>query len=199
MAKPLFSFLLLAVAAGALIGALAFMRPGQKSETQEPVPLLAADKTPSVSNTTTVLAPNGKMTLTMNEKKEGSSVSYTFTVSDNESGEKKEILTKTLPEGASLEIPDNTFSPDNKYLFLKEKTAVSVNYYVVSTVDTKVFNVSDLFKEKLAANFVITDVTGWGGMTLLIVNTDKVEGGIGPTFWFEPPASFIRLSTRFHS
>ncbi len=198
MVKHLSSFLILTVVAGALIGVLAFMRPGQKSETQEPIPLLAADETPATAQTTTILAPNGKMVLIMNEKKETDGISHTFFVSDSESGARKEIFNKKVPAGDNIEVPYNTFSPDNRYIFLKEIISGSTSYFVISTADGIIFNVSEVFNQKLSADFLITDVTGWGGMTLLVVNTDKVGGGMGPSFWFEPPASFIRLSTRFH-
>ena len=191
---------MLAVVAGALIGAVAIMRPAREEEPRTPLPLLAATETPAPSQALAILAPNGKMTLTTKEKKEEGAVIYTFSVSDSENGVSKEIFTKTLSVGDRLEVPYNTFSPDNKYIFLEETSSGGVNYFVVSTAaDGAIFNVSDLFKEKLSSDFVITDVTGWGGVNLLIVNTDKAGGGIGPSFWFEPPSrSFIRLSTRFH-
>ena len=45
----------------------------------------------------------------------------------------------------------------------------------------------------------VTDVTGWASNNLLVINTDKVSGEVGPSFWFELPSQgFIQLSERFN-
>ena len=56
----------------------------------------------------------------------------------------------------------------------------------------------ELFAQKYA-DYKITDVTGWAAPTLLVVNTDKLDGTVGPSFWFDVASlSFTRLSTRFN-
>jgi hypothetical protein len=132
----------------------------------------------------------------MRQEKGSGAVTYKFVVKDEESGVQKEIFTKTEAAGVTLSIPDNTFSSDNKYVFLKETSASGVIYLVLA--DTQTFDVSSLFTAKYP-NYVITDATGWAGPTLLIINTDKASGGIGPSFWFDVASnSFIQLSSRFN-
>lgn len=134
---------------------------------------------------TDIKSPDGKDTLNVKEEKNKENITYTFTTS-------KQIFTKTVPTGTVISVPFNTFSPDNKYIFLQEG-----NTYFVPLKD-EILDINALFLEK-HPEYKITDVTGWGGMTLIVVNTDKVSGGQGPSFWFDVTnQSFIRLSTRFN-
>lgn len=144
---------------------------------------------------TTVGSPDGKMSLTM--KEDGTdSIFYTFLLKDEGTGTSKQIFTKTASVGAILTIPLNTFSPDNKYVFLKETYGGKNSYFVPQGGEEVKF--SDLFADKYE-DYVITDVTGWGGVNLIVINTDKTEGGIGPSFWFDVTSnSFILLSNRFN-
>lgn len=173
-------------------------QPLSNSSTPPPIPIAQA------AQPTVAISPDGKMTLTTMRfagGKEGTV--YTFLVTDESSGIQRKIFTKTEVMGTILSIPDNTFSSDNKYVFLKEADGVRASYLILSTNVSPDFlntpiNVSSLFAAKYQ-NYIITDVTGWGGPTLLIINTDKTSGGIGPTFWFDvASSSFIQLSTRFN-
>ena len=194
MDKPLTKILIFTGLAVAVGGVFVAVRANQNPRST--LPLLAATVTPSPSQETRVQAPNGEKTLVMKEKKDEGTVTYTFSVSGKEGSSRKEIFTKTLPQGGNLSIPYNTFSPDNKYVFLKETAADSVSYFVLSE-DGSVLNISDLLEEKYT-DYLIADVTGWGGTNLVIVNTDKSGGGMGPSFWFDVASrSFIQLSSRF--
>lgn len=155
------------------------------------------------SELTTVGSPDGKMSLTMQERREEDKSVYSFLMKDVEKGSQKEIFVKTVPMGITISIPDNTFSSDNGYVFLKEKNGSTVSYLILTSSgdeivkDVKTLDVSGLFKAKYE-DFVITEATGWAGPTLLVINTDKKESGKGPSFWFDVASkSFIRLSTRF--
>lgn len=113
------------------------------------------------------------------------------------------IFTKTLTDPANIALPFNTWSTDDKYVFLKETVGNQINYYVMyangtSTADGSAYlNVSDLFAAK-EPNYQLTDITGWASGTLLILNTNTAGGDKGPSFWFDITSkSFIVLSTRF--
>ena len=139
-----------------------------------------------------VLSPDGKVTLTMREKKVETGVIHTFLVSG------KGIFSKTLPEDGDLSIPYNAFSPDNKYIFLKQIVSGKVDYFVLPLSDGTEIDFSGPFAEKFGSELVIDEATGWGGVDLVVINTQKVGGGKGPSFWFEIPSrSFIRLSHAF--
>lgn len=198
MAKHLSNIILIIVVF--VIGTLAyFAYDNNKVEIQNKVEYKPVN-TPKTANAqepklTTVGSPDGKMSLTM--KEEGTdNVLYTFLLKDEAAGTVKQIFSKTASDGAALVVPLNTFSPDNKYVFLKE-TYGGKNSYILPLNGEEV-NFSDLFANKYE-DFVITDVTGWGGMNLIVINTDKAEGGTGPSFWFDVTTkSFIRLNNRFN-
>jgi len=147
------------------------------------------------SEAITIGSPDGKMSLTVKQQREGEMSTFTFTLKDEATGVWKEIFTKTVPSGVNMSIPDNTFSSDNKYVFLKEEGSDTTSYIVITP--SGILDTSGMFEAKYE-DFVITDVTGWAGPTLLVINTDKKEGGKGPSFWLDVASkSFIRLSTRF--
>ncbi len=193
-------FLLLTTLTG-----VAVVRSGKE---QKAIPSFAApSKLPAASRTTkpnpspsvtSVNSPDGKMTLNMDTKRgSDGSVTWTFSVAGNQ------IFTEILPGDASFTIPFNTFSPDNKYIFLQKKISGAVTYPVLSTSGSSIskdgqgLEIVSLFSEKFP-DYKVTDVTGWGGINLIVFNTDKTAGGTGPSFWFEVPTkSFIRLSNRF--
>jgi hypothetical protein len=202
MGKLPFKLLLLAVALVAVFAAVALLRSGR----QKPAPSMAApvfELTPGPSMVVEVEAPNGKATLILREKRVVEGTKWLLSVKGEE-GTEKEILTKILPSGSSLSIPYNTFSPDNKFVFLKETSPGGVSYLVLATSgapltkDTQGLEIVSLFTQKYP-NFKITDVTGWGGPTLVVINTDNQDGTIGPSFWFDVGSrSFIRLTNRFN-
>jgi hypothetical protein len=202
MGKLPFKLLLLAVALVAVFAAVALLRSGR----QKPVPSLAApvfEPTPGPSMAVEVEAPNGKATLFLREKRVVEGTKWLLSVRSEE-GTEKEILTKILPSGSSLSVPYNTFSPDNRYIFLKETSPGGVSYLVLATngapltKDTQSLEIVSLFAQKYP-NFKITDVTGWGGPTLVVINTNNKDGSIGPSFWFDVASkSFIRLTNRFN-
>lgn len=198
MEKHQSKILILVALLFAVFATVVVLHTGKK---QSPLPSLASavsEVTPSPSLVTTVESPDAKVTLTMREKKVDGGKEWVFSVNG------KEIFTKTLPSGSSFSIPYNTFSPDNKYIFLKETTPEKVSYLVLAAngvpvaKDTQTFEIVALFTEK-HPEYKITDVTGWGGSTLVVINTDKAEGGVGPSFWFDVASrSFIQLTNRFN-
>lgn len=198
MDKRLFNTIFIVVAL--IVGAFAYVAYGNnKVQIQSQVEYKPVN-TPKTANAqgprlTTVGSPDGKMSLTMKEEGQDS-ILYTFLLKDEGTGASQQIFTKTASVGATLTIPLNTFSPDNKYVFLKETYGGKNSYFV--PLDGQEVKFSDLFASKYE-DFVITDVTGWGGVNLIVINADKAGGGIGPSFWFEMPSkSFIRLSNRFN-
>ena len=155
--------------------------------------------------TTTILAPNGKMDLVVKEEKSGDSMIDTFSVSDASGGPQTQIYSETLPQGTAITIPYNTFSPDNKYIFLKRTNSSGFVYFALRTDGKPIIGSEQtvdfvsLFREKYSAQYSVTDVTGWGGMTLIVLNVNKADGSLGPSFWYDVTSnSFIPLATRFN-
>lgn len=153
---------------------------------------------------TAVGSPDGKFTLMMREEKGKENVTYSFRITASADGTQKGIFTKTVPVGTTLAIPQNTFSPDDKYVFLKETSSGGTQYIVLSASgvslnkDGQTLEISSLFEAKYP-DLKITDATGWGGMTLIVFNAEKKDGGQGSSFWFDVTGhSFIQLSSHFN-
>lgn len=147
--------------------------------------------------TTSQLSSDGTHELTMKTKdNKDKTTTYLFTVvlkSDNTS---QTIFNQTVSAETTFSIPFNTFSPNNKYLFIKQ-TENGKDHYLVFNSSGKDFadnqtsiDITPLF-EKQKPNLTLKNVTGWASETLIIVQTS------GPSFWFEMPNHFIQLSTKF--
>jgi hypothetical protein len=163
-------------------------------------PIAKADVPQEIS----VVSPDGKWALKMSEEKGENDTTYIFWILNLVKSSQKEIFRKTVPSGSALTIPQNTFSPDDKYVFIKENSAGDVHYLVLSASGAPLakgiptMEISGLFAAKYP-DYKITDVTGWGGQSLIVINTDKNDGGQGPSFWFDVGSgSFIQLGTRFN-
>lgn len=205
MASPKIKILLLIfLVATVFAGALVF----KSGKSQKPLPSFAAtlrSPLPSikptpfiVTETSEVISPDGKVKLMMYKKRIDAEITWTFSIGD------KTLFRETLPTSTTLSIPYNVFSPDNKYIFLKSVVSGVDNYIVLSTnknssdQESPNLEIASLFNKKYP-NYKITDVTGWGGTNLIIINTNKEGGTTGPSFWFDVPSkSFIQLSNRFN-
>ncbi len=157
----------------------------------------------ALNETTMVVSPDGTWKLTMKKQQKETTISYSFLTGATADNHEQLIFNKTISVAQNLTVPYNTWSPDNKYLFLKESTPAGDNYYVFTAAgnlfsdNSPYINVSDLFNLKLA-NYTLTEITGWADPNLLIINTKTKQGEQGPSFWFEIPSrSFIQLSTHF--
>lgn len=152
-----------------------------------------------------VISPDGKYTLTMDTKEVGSdNIEQKFYISSDTMVEIVELNTDDLLKGGIITIPFNTFSPDNKFIFLMQTVSEKAEYFVLRTDGEKILGDKYAFRliepfNKRYPDLKVTDVTGWGGLNLIVVNTDQIEGGTGPSFWFDlSNFSFIRLSHRFN-
>lgn len=149
-------------------------------------------------------SPDGTKKLTMKRVLIKDMMSYSFIISDNTGSTEPVSIEISVKPSSSFSIPYNTWSPDNKYFFLKE-TSPKITSYLVFSSDggtlargASFLNIQDIFVEKVP-NLVIEDVTGWADPILLIVNTKKPSGELGPSYWFEIPGeNFTQLSSRFN-
>ncbi len=102
-----------------------------------------------------------------------------------------------------LSLPANTWSPNNKYLFIKEVNPVVTTYLVMKGdgtpfgKDLPSLDVASYF----AANYpgaTITEVTGWASPYLLVVNI-KNAAGAKQSLWFDITSHhFIPLAEYFN-
>lgn len=151
-----------------------------------------------------VLAPNGKMTLILKSVQKGDLTTQTFYTKTDEGETQVEIYSVEKENSNLISIPFNTFSPDNEFIFLKNGTNEKPEYLVLRTdgemIDGKqeALEFTSRFYEKYPEH-KITAMTGWGGYTLIVINSDLSDGKTGPSFWFDVSNfTFIQPSTRFN-
>lgn len=148
-------------------------------------------------------SPDGTKTLIIERQEKKESTKYSIFISDPYQTP-REIYSKDLSLVDTPAIPFNTWSPDNKYFFLKEFSANQSDYYVFFATgeffsnNVQYLDIKELFEEKISKYF-ITDVTGWAAPTLLIINTKEIDGEQKVSFWFDVTSqSFTQLGTYFH-
>ena len=173
----------------------------RNNKRSEPVNSSAAPPiiTPVQIETTNVMdSPDGSLTLIL-EEKNGLQSLFVTTIPN---GQKVQIYKKETA-GHKLEIPYNSWSPDNIYFFLKEKTPAINNYLVfqssgnIFASDSPYLSVQELFRNKVP-NYAIEDITGWAAPNLLLINARMITEDKKASFWFEVSSQlFIQLGTYF--
>ncbi len=116
----------------------------------------------------------------------GGEVDYSLKVISG--GTERELFSKVVGAGASIDMPFNSWSPDNKQFFLQENDGQGVRYLVYREDGGKYsdgqeyININEEWA-KSKNNYAIKEVTGWEGNDLLRVTTNKENGTSGPSFW----------------
>lgn len=144
-------------------------------------------------------SPDGTMKVVMNKiLKSQSMADYTFSVSEVSAANGKIILSKSLGENEAMQIPENSWSPDNKYLFLKENDSGKLSFYVLkATGETmaagkEYIDVVPLFDSK-KYGYNLSDITGWDSNSLLHIFTVSENGTRGPSFWFDVEGKYFSI------
>jgi hypothetical protein len=113
------------------------------------------------------------------------------------------VYTGQLKSEEQIEVPFNSWSPNNAQFFLK-RTQNNTAEFLVFNVTGEPFtikseqtttqpfsNVTQYFVDSEITH-QLHDITGWAANSLLMVQTD------GPTYWFDVSSQrFILLSTQF--
>lgn len=128
--------------------------------------------------------------------------SVVLSTEDSGSGEQQVIFKVTLEKGKSIIIPYNTWSPDNKYFFIRENTPTETQIMVFNAKGEPFANgesyldLTGVFrKQETGNNF--SEATGWASETLIIVN-GVTKDNTKVSYWFEVPSKAImQLSTVF--
>lgn len=168
----------------------------QPSPTDAPLP-----KPTTVSQ----VSPDGnkKLSMTQSVNKDGSNT-YAFTVVDTATDNPQPIYTVTLT-GETMSIPYNTFSPDDKYVFVQYNSKNGTHAWVLRvngqpinpTTNEQYYDATALFNQRYP-NLTYDQITGWASETLLVVLTKNADGTEGQSFWVEIPSkAIIPLATQF--
>lgn len=170
-----------------------------KAESSASIPLSSATETTLVKQDQSALdSPEGSKTLVVEKKYTEGVLSHSAYILTKADQQKTEIFSN-LKTFSNLEIPYNAWSPDNVYFFLKDYN----NYFVFQSSgdlfsgNLKYLSFTDLFKNNFP-DYEIEDVTGWGGLGLIIINAKQTTDNQKVSFWFDVPSqSFIQLGTYF--
>ncbi len=180
-------FLFLVLAAGFVVFGGGF---NLSKNSVSPVPMPTASPSQNIE----VFSPDGskKLTLKTQTRNDGS-VIYSVFASDTNGRNSSLIFSKTISKG-SINLPANSWSPDNKYLFIKDSEGGDVDYLVFRadgkpfTEAQKYLDATSLFKSKVK-NFTLKSITGWDDPVLMSVRTTD-----NTHFWFAVETqSFIQL------
>lgn len=158
---------------------------------------------PSPAQQPAIHSGDGTVQLIMRKanQKDGSLL-YSFFTADGSGKIERTLFTKNIPTSDTMVIPANTWSPDNKYVFLRENNANSFNIFVFKAsgevfADKEPYlDLTALF-EKRNLPYTVADVTGWDSETLLHVHTTaKEKNSRGPSYWFDvTDRAFLQLAT----
>lgn len=140
------------------------------------------------------LSPDGKKTIVMEKKHDpDGKFNYTFYVKEANAGFETKLYSTDVDTTVKFALPFNTWSPDNKYLFiLKNQTdALVFKASGEPIAPNQLFlEVDKSFKEKGHTDKIMA-ITGWASETLIIVNTAKDDGTFKSSWWFEVPSKTI--------
>lgn len=113
------------------------------------------------------------------------------------------IFSKTLPEGSSISIPYNTWSPDNTYFYIEENDGTQLKYMVFNgtgetfTNGQAFLDLTGVFAQD-DPNSVLSTASGWASDNLIIILTKNSDGSEGTSYWFGvPDESVTPLATLF--
>lgn len=125
----------------------------------------------------------------MSRKAAEGRVTYEFKIIDTQKKSEIPIYQTVADPGNQIEVPQNSWSPDYKQVFIKTISPERENYYVFKANGenygdgSKYLVVDDLWQEaNMTSN--IKRVTGWAGNDLLMVYTVSEDGWEGPAYWF---------------
>ena len=152
---------------------------------------------------TSQISPDGKKQLTLTTTTNNDlTKTYTFVTTDAGGGNQQQVYTVTYATD-TMNIPFNTWSPDDKYVFIIHTTTSGTEALVMKadgkpiTETESTYNAATIFNAKNNGNSY-QETTGWASETLLIINTTTQTGAKGPSYWLEIPSkAIIQLSTQF--
>lgn len=127
---------------------------------------------------------------------------YTLSISDMDGGNKRQLYVTTALPGQTIGLPYNTWTPDDKHIFLEvSKAGQPPTYWIFQTNGAafsdgqQYLDVGQFWTDRKVP-FTIRTATGWASETLLIIYTYKDDGSKGPAYWFDLPSkTFIQLAS----
>ena len=154
--------------------------------TPTPTPTLA----PALKNE--VHSPDGTMKIIMQtQKKIDGLTAYSFSVAEISGKNQKLIFAKTVDQNITISIPQNSFSPDNKYIFLEEYMGTSKTALIFKASgeafakEEQYLNITSLLTQSKPEYF-FKKATGWASPTLVQIFISKDASSHPSSYWFVP-------------
>ena len=146
---------------------------------------------PQAININSVYSPDGKMKVELQAKIQANKSTAYSIFTETGDGRDKKLLYATNSADGNFSLSDNSWSPDDAYVFLLHKYDGIVDGLVL-----KVNSVNNEPRQFVVSRQGISNITGWDADSLLHVRTRNIDGGNGPNFWFDVTSrSFIQLSS----
>jgi len=154
------------------------------------------------SITSEISSDGSKKVILKTIKNKDETKNVTLFTEDSGSGEQQVVFKVTLEKGKSIIIPYNTWSPDNKYFFIRENIPTGTEIMVFNAKgeafasgETYLDLTGSFRKQETGNNF--SEATGWASEALIIVNAATKDNS-KISYWFEVPSKAImQLSTVF--
>lgn len=169
----------------------AILAPANLTTSQSPSPIPQLPVQPLLSE---VHSGDGTMTLIRKiETPPGQPLTYSFFVANLTQKDYHEqlVYSRTAEPAEDIQIPGNSWSPDNKHFYLQVKDAAGETNFLVFKASGEAFknqepylNVGTFFKEKMPKS-ILTNATGWASPIFLNVTTQNQEAQKGPAYWFD--------------
>lgn len=146
-------------------------------------------------------SPDGakKLTMTVKHNKNGT-LSYQFSTADANGENQYSIYDISLPGTQKMSIPFNTWSPDDKYVYIENNEGDAMVFNAVGEdirEGEQFIDVGQVFNGA-GKKDTYGKTLGWASPTLLIVNGVASDGGKGSSYWVEVPSkAVLQLSSQF--
>ncbi len=190
----------LIIGAAVLLGSVSYF-VSTNNNTPAPITVVTPTSPPNVPQKTEVHSPDGTVkAILTSQKQDNDTTTYTVMAAKITGENQKYIFSKSGDNQTSIVLPQNSWSPDNKYLFILEKNKDIITALVfkasgeVFANGTQFLDVTPLFLAK-NKTLEITNITGWASPSLLYVQTKTESLTKGPTFWFDIDSkNFLQLA-----
>lgn len=152
-------------------------------------------------NTATQPSPDGtkKVILTTTNNK-NDTLTYLLKTADSTGGNQHILFSTTSATLKGLNVPFNSWSPDDKYVFIQKSGGEALVFKASGEeiiTGQQYIDVEKIF-DTTPRNEYYHETTGWASSTLLIVNSVTKDNIKGSSYWFEVPSkAIIQLSSQF--
>lgn len=159
--------------------------------------LAQAQQLPEQPQVISVHSGDGMVTLVMKVTAENNQThTYSFFVADISSTSKdtseRLLFTKTVGPKGEMSVSQNTWSPDNKYVFLREKDENGRLNFLIFKASGETFANAEKYidvgvlLDQRKTGYLLSNATGWVSPIFLnVTTTDENSAKKGPSYWFD--------------